>query len=86
MSHAPASDVVFQNVRVDSARELLLSACRGSFVEREGHELDTYHVEYELSDQDVIKWLNMVMVGYKLSTTTEYHDDGTVTHYPCIRE
>lgn len=79
------TNVTFFNVKARYARDLLVRAFTGAIDLKEGEEIDTYQVEYELTDEQVLEWMQMILLGYEMGFTTVYHQDGTKTHYPSIK-
>lgn len=79
------TNVTFFNVKPRYARAFLARAFAGSIDLKEGEELDTYQVEYELTDEQALEWMQLILIGYEMGFTTVYHQDGTKTHYPTIK-
>lgn len=67
------------------ARKLLATSFEGEYPQREGRDVDSYAIEYEMSDEEVLEWLKKVLAGHQLSAKVTYHEDGTTTYEPCIR-
>jgi hypothetical protein len=76
------STITFYEVNPKSARELLVNAFRGQIGDTQNQEVDTYEIEYKLSDEQVLGWLSEALSGRGLHTRVVYQEDGTVTHYP----
>lgn len=80
-------DVTFHEVKSYAARELLALSFQGAANLHDGEDLDLYHIEHELSDDDVLKMLSKVLAGEsEIRTKREVHEDGTSTHYPYLLE
>lgn len=78
------ADVGLCDIDPRHARNLLARAFEGAIRLRDGEELDTWSIEFGMSDSEVLEWLQMALTGYELRSYAVHHDDGTATHYPCL--